>query len=434
MTEIKAGAPEIAALLRQAEAARQAGQPAEASGLFARIVASDPQHAAAWNALGLLALGDDAPLAAATHFARAAAADPGAAPLWMNLAKAQRLADDSSGERAALERALALDQRHLMANVRIAELHERLGESNAAAFRWGGVASMIEAMPDASEAMVDLLAHARGRVAVVAARMGAQIDTGLVEARRQLSTHARRFDACVDAMLGRRRVFHNEPHGLHFPFLPADEFFERRHFPWMDELEAAAPAIRSELHALLTAPDNGFAPYVDQAPGTPTNKWTPLDGSRAWSARYLWRYGERQAEVCARCPATSAALDRVPLAAMPGKGPTAFFSILQPGARLPGHTGVSNVRAVVHLPLIVPPGCGFRVGGETREWVEGEAFAFDDTIEHEAWNDSDAVRAVLILDVWNPHLTAAERDGLRALFRTLGQLDDVPDAMGAVTD
>ena len=77
----------------------------------------------------------------------------------------------------------------------------------------------------------------------------------------------------------------------------------------------------------------------------------------------------------------------------------------------------------MHLPLIVPPGCGFRVGGETREWREGEAFAFDDTIEHEAWNDSDQLRAVLIFDVWNPHLTELERN-------LLGQFFAAADASG----
>ena len=77
---------------------------------------------------------------------------------------------------------------------------------------------------------------------------------------------------------------------------------------------------------------------------------------------------------------------------------------------------MTNTRAIVHLALDVPPGCGFRVGGETREWVEGRAFAFDDTIEHEAWNDSDRRRAVLILDSWNPHLDEAEREAVTAYF------------------
>jgi aspartyl/asparaginyl beta-hydroxylase (cupin superfamily) len=65
--------------------------------------------------------------------------------------------------------------------------------------------------------------------------------------------------------------------------------------------------------------------------------------------------------------------------------------------------------------LVVPEGCGFRVGGETREWRPGQAWAFDDTIEHEAWNDSDKPRAILILDVWNPLLTGPEQVAIRSL-------------------
>jgi aspartate beta-hydroxylase len=90
--------------------------------------------------------------------------------------------------------------------------------------------------------------------------------------------------------------------------------------------------------------------------------------------------------------------------------------MLQAGKHIPPHTGVTNSRSVVHLPLIVPPGCAFRVGGETREWREGEAFVFDDTIEHEAWNPSDQDRAVLILDCWNPYLSEHEREMICRLF------------------
>jgi aspartyl/asparaginyl beta-hydroxylase (cupin superfamily) len=92
-----------------------------------------------------------------------------------------------------------------------------------------------------------------------------------------------------------------------------------------------------------------------------------------------------------------------------------MFSILQPRTRIPPHTGFSNVRSTVHLPLVVPEGCGFRVGGETREWRPGHAWAFDDTIEHEAWNDSDRPRAILILDVWNPLLTDVEQAAVRSM-------------------
>ena len=98
----------------------------------------------------------------------------------------------------------------------------------------------------------------------------------------------------------------------------------------------------------------------------------------------------------ARCPRTVAALTAVPQVDIPGRGPTAFFSILDAHTKIPPHTGVTNTRLTVHLPLIVPPGCRFRVGGETREWRAGSAWVFDDTIEHEAWNDSDAITLIAL--------------------------------------
>ena len=98
---------------------------------------------------------------------------------------------------------------------------------------------------------------------------------------------------------------------------------------------------------------------------------------------------------------------------MPGYAPSAFFSILDAKSHIPAHCGVTNTRLIVHLPLVIPAGCRFRVGSETREWKPGKAWVFDDTIEHEAWNDSDVPRAILIFDIWNNFMTAAERDLVR---------------------
>jgi aspartyl/asparaginyl beta-hydroxylase (cupin superfamily) len=235
------------------------------------------------------------------------------------------------------------------------------------------------------------------------------METGLADVRREASASLRRIDACVDTMLGKRRIYPNVCAGVHVPFLPADEYFDREHFPWLAAFEAHTDAIRAELTDLLETGAPGFAPYVQQAPGTPENKWTPLDGQSAWSAYYLWHYGKPIAEAHARCPKTVTALREVPLVDLQGRMPNVFFSLMEPGAHIPPHTGVTNMRTIVHLPLIVPEGCWFRVGGETRFWREGEAIAFDDTIEHEAMNPTGQLRAVLILDVWNPYLTAEER-------------------------
>jgi aspartyl/asparaginyl beta-hydroxylase (cupin superfamily) len=97
-----------------------------------------------------------------------------------------------------------------------------------------------------------------------------------------------------------------------------------------------------------------------------------------------------------------------------------MFSLLAPRTRIPPHVGVSNARLVCHLPLIVPEGCWFRVGAETRAWTSGEAFVFDDTIEHEAMNDSDALRVVFIFDIWHYDLGEAERESVAALIGSEG--------------
>jgi aspartyl/asparaginyl beta-hydroxylase (cupin superfamily) len=217
-------------------------------------------------------------------------------------------------------------------------------------------------------------------------------------------------------MLGRRSIYANDCHGLHYPFLPADEFFDREHFPWLEGLEHQTAAIRAELSAILADSNPGLSPYVDQVSGLPENKWTALDRSLDWSALHLWRDGERVEEACARAPRTAALVETLPLCRIPGRAPAVFFSILRASKHIPPHTGVTNVRAIVHLPLIVPDGCTFRVGGEARPWVEGEAFAFDDTIEHEAINPTDRDRALLILDCWNPHLSEAEQAMVRRVY------------------
>jgi aspartyl/asparaginyl beta-hydroxylase (cupin superfamily) len=214
---------------------------------------------------------------------------------------------------------------------------------------------------------------------------------------------------------GRRKIYVQQPIGGHFPYLPAIEFFPPALFPWFAALEAKAAEIREELLALLGGPAPNLRPYIAFGPTQPLNQWAELNHSRRWSAFFFLEDGVRHDANCARCPATAALLETLPLLDLPGKGPTAMFSILEPGTRIPPHTGSSNVRTTVHLPLVVPAGCGFRVGAETRTPQEGEAWAFDDTIEHEAWNDSAGPRAILILDTWNPLLTEAERAAIRVI-------------------
>ena len=383
-----------------------------------RIMTDQHPTAVAANRKGMAALQEGNAAAAVAAFQEAAAVDPQSGALRRNLASAHRVAGDDDAELAALDAALAIDQLDLVAWMRKAELHQRRGENGAAMAAWHGALSLAEPLKPWSGPLATALDAGAAFQAQAVAAIAAAVDRQVLARRGDLDgTETRRFDAFVDIALGRRRRFANECAGLCYPFLPADEFFDDRHFPWFAELASATDAIRAELRGLLDDPGEHLRPYVRLDQGSPGNPWSGLDQSLDWGACFLYEYGEPNQAVIDRCPATAAAMRKVPGAELIGRAPNIFFSILKPKTRIPPHTGVTNTRAIIHLPLIVPDGCGFRVGGETRSWIDGRPFAFDDTIEHEAWNDSDALRAVLIFDVWNPHLSQREQQLVAAYYQ-----------------
>jgi aspartate beta-hydroxylase len=403
--------------LAEANRARQAGLVDRAREHLEAVLAIDGEQPAARNALGLDALERNDARLAAEHFHIACRRDPSAPPLWMNLARAHRELGDPQGERAALEKVLTIDQRDLLALIRLAELHERIGDEALAAQRWSAVISLSAGIADRSSEFVELIERAKIYVEGQRRKLEEKVEERLAGDLTEASARdRRRLRAAADAMLGRRAIYANHCEGLHYPFLPADEFFDCEHFPWLSRLEAATDEILAELQAILSEPKQPLEPYIAMAPGTPASKWSALDKSLDWGAFHLWKEGKRIDENCARAPRTAALAEALPLCRIEGRAPAVFFSILKAGSHIPPHTGVTNVRSIVHLPLIAPPGCAFRVGGETREWRKGEAFVFDDTIEHEAWNRSGEDRAVLIVDTWNPHLREHERTMVCRLY------------------
>ena len=403
--------------LAQAERASRTGQRDEARGHFEAVLAIDDGEATARNWLGADALARaDAPTAA-MHFEIACKREPGERSHWMNLASARRILEDADGERRALEGALAIDQMDLLALVRIAELHERLGEDMPAAERWTAVLALSSSINDPSPEFAAILRHAKQYVAEQHRKFTDAIETSLADQLSEANARdRRRMQAAADAWLGRRPIYTSQCEGLQYPFLPADEFFDAEHFAWLSELEAATEIIAGELESILATPEAALTPYISLPSGVPANKWSGLDKSLDWGAFHLWKEGVRFDDACARAPRTAALVESLPICHIDGRAPNIFFSILKAGKHIPAHTGVTNVRSVIHLPLIVPEGCAFRVGGETRNWVKGRAFAFDDTIEHEAWNRSEHDRAILIIDVWNPYLSNHERAMICRLY------------------
>ena len=413
-----AAAADNATVQRMIEASRAAGaagRSGEADQLLTRVAQLAPAHPAVLNELGLRMMERGDAARARELFQRATQADPGHPMLWSNLASSLHALRLLPEELDAVERALVLEPRHLPALLQKGALLEASGDSrNAARAYRNALATMPRGAPP-PQAMAGMIEHARAVIAQDDAALAAAIEGRLARLREQHGGGAqRRVERCIGLLTGARQRYESQPTFMYFPEIPAVEFFERSAFPWLEALEAAADEIRSELMSVLVSDREGLEPYVAFAEGTPLNQWKELNKSRRWSAYFLWNQSVPHPAHLARCPRTAEALRAVPQCEVAARAPTAYFSILEPRTRIPPHTGVTNTRAIVHLPLIVPTGCGFRVGSETREWVPGHAWVFDDTIEHEAWNDSDTPRAILILDVWNPFLSAAERELMRA--------------------
>ena len=347
----------------------------------------------------------------------ALAQNPASHDLHMNLAMAHRASGSLVDAVLALNAALAIEPYSFMALLSKGSILEQMGRIRAAARVYRDALRITPAESSLPSGLRGPVARAREVVAEQAQALAEHLRGALSDLRAQCHcAERRRFDESLNVLAGINKVYNAEPIQFHYPRLPAIPFFEREHFPWMKTLEAATDTIRGELMTLLDADLAGFAPYVQYAPGTPENQFASLNHNAQWSSLWLWKDGERREQAIARCPQTAAILDQLPLADLPRFAPTALFSALAPHTRIPPHTGSTNTRLLVHLPLVLPGPAGFRVGNETREWKMGTAWAFDDTIEHEAWNDADATRVIMIFDIWNPLLSAAERELITALL------------------
>lgn len=336
---------------------------------------------------------------------------------FLNRALALRMLGDFHGALAALDEALAIQPYDFTALLGKAAILEQIGQASAAADVYRNalkIAPPRERCPPVIQTQID---HAAGVVRRHAEALRDHMRSNVAGLRGAVDAATLdRFDEGLEIFAGLKNAPQQEPLLLHYPRLPAIPFHDRALFPWLETLEAATPVIVAELEALLADSFDQFAPYVAYPKGAPVNQWGELNHSRKWTSLWLWRDGARQDAVCERCPRTAALLESLPMCRQDGFAPTAVFSALQPHTHIPAHTGSSNVRLLTHLPLILPGPARFRVGNTVRDWKMGQAWVFDDTIEHEAWNDSDETRVVLIFDTWNPHLTAVEREAFRRVL------------------
>ncbi len=361
---------------------------------------------------------------AAALLRQALTLDPSQLDLWLALAGAQRARGALDEALEAVDGARRLEPRHFRALLLRASLLERLQGERAAAPVYGAAILQAPEAETMDQATRRALAHGRE----VNLRFGAELNAALRASVEDLALSpgaARNAHIFVDLLTGRRRNYRQQPLGYFYPGLGAVEFWPRDRFPWIEALEASAPEIVREMRD-VGFEDPGLTPYIDFPEQQPLDQWAELNRSPRWTAFHLYQHGRRSEANCARCPATLAALASIDQPVAANRSPSAMFSVLQPRTHIPAHTGVANTRLVAHLALVAPDACGFRVGGETRAWRTGEAFVFDDTIEHEAWNDSDHARAVLIFDVWNPLIPLDERAAITRIMSGMDTFSGTP--------
>ncbi len=352
-------------------------------------------------------------------FANVTASGSASPQAWLLYAQACEGFDDHDSALSALDRVLAADQHNPFALLMKGEIFARKGDDRASVsfYRMGlrRTAELQQLPGDLPERVK------RAEAAVTAAEARFEGELRRVLGDRGIDAVPPRFSEALAIASGKQTLYLQQPTSFYFPGLPQVPWYPRETFGWVAELEAAAPEMRAEIEQVL-ADEQGLEPYVQVSADRPSRGHSLLNDAR-WSAFHLLKDGERVEDNARRCPLIMRLLELPPIPRIKGRSPTAFISILRPGTHIPPHNGMLNTRLICHIPLVVPQGCRLRVGAETRDVIEGKAMIFDDSIEHEAWNDGDSVRAVLLFEFWRPEISEDEKVALTAMFEAVTGYD-----------
>jgi aspartyl/asparaginyl beta-hydroxylase (cupin superfamily) len=359
-------------------------------------------------------------------FDQVASAGRASPQLWLLLAQSCEALGDLQASDKALDAVLQGDPHNPYALLMKGDHQAANGDDRAANSWYNAALSSATQTPNLPQDLIARLDRAQASVAATTTRFEAHLTNALTNDGVDPAAVAPRFGEAIDIIAGRREVFLQQPTTFFYPGLPHTQFFENADFAWVAALEAAAPAMRKEVEAIL-GEGSGLTPYVVGNENRPTREHALLNDPD-WSAFYLWENGALVPENAARCPNTMAALIGLPIPHIASRSPMVLFSVLRPGTHIPAHNGMLNTRLICHIPLIVPPYCRLRVGNETRTVEFGKTMIFDDSIEHEAWNDSDETRVILLFEIWRPELSEAERRALTVMYEAINAYPGAPVA------
>jgi ornithine lipid ester-linked acyl 2-hydroxylase len=226
-------------------------------------------------------------------------------------------------------------------------------------------------------------AAAREMIPDLTRMSGAAMPDALLRAdgnRPFLIKYGKHLRGAFDRFIARFSLASNEP------------VLDVRDFAWTEALRANWQAIRAE--AIAAALERHPAPSLSVI--SPDHRAIAPPGK--WRSYFLYGYGYLVRENLDRCPETTRLVE-----AIPGLN-SAFFSILAPGTHIPAHRGVTKGLITCHLGLIVPRDgdVRMRVGDRILRWAEGQTLVFDDTYDHEVWNDTSGTRVVLLIQFRRP--------------------------------
>ncbi len=357
----------------------------------------------------------------AIALAQKMAAVGGAVP-WMEIAKLCHRQGNMAGEEEALTRRLSEQRGDLLAISGMAELkRKREDRRGAEAFYKLGLGTIAQ-MSNAPRPWLDWAARAEAYLEEGADVYYNHMTSHLEAAGIQLLDTSPQIQEAFDLLTGKTDLYLQQPSMFFFPGLPQRAWYEREEFDWTESVESYTGNIVAEIQNLLPSP-SAFEPYVQGQSGRPAPN-NPLLNDPSWSAAYLWKSGVRQDILAGKVPSAMKALEAAPLPVIPDRAPMALFSRLQPGTHIKPHHGMLNTRLICHLPLIVPDGCGIRVGAKSRQWESGKLLVFDDSFEHEAWNNGSSDRTVLLFEVWRPEISIEDREVLTVLFGAINKFGE----------
>ncbi len=420
------------ALRERARFAAQHNDEALAETAYTQLLESQPGDLEALKFLARCQLMRSAGHRAVELMQVAVRAHPDDAPAWHQLGTSHMLDGNMGAASDSLRRALQLAPGMFEAHLRLGIVLERLGDSHQALIEYFSAINLAQGQ---GQWLNDETTPPGGRDAVqhavryIATGRHALFNDVLEPLRQRYGrSELVRVAQALAGYLGEQPIAWQDPRQrskfFHLPGVPARTYYPRDLLPWYEELESKTSVIRDELRAVLRESQN-LEPFLgDKIKDRPDMLAAFGPGRATWDAYFFHRHGKRHDEHCARCPHTAAALDMLPLDRVRNHSPETLFSVLRPGTHILPHRGVTNTRVTSHLPLIVPPDCAIRVGGDIHVWEEGRCVTFDDTMEHEAWNKSGETRVVMIFDCWNPDMTEVERLAVTDLVEAIGDFVD----------